>query len=73
VNYSVPKTTFAIEADRLRVGLETPCLRCGDRFRVGLAAWAMRVGKEVIGYLCDDCLTPAARERLRETAGKASR
>ncbi len=64
MNYNIPKPTFVIETDRLYAGLETTCLRCGERFRVEATALAMTIGREVIGYFCSHCLSPHMRERL---------
>ncbi|MEO8520554.1 MAG: hypothetical protein ABI603_04270 [Acidobacteriota bacterium] len=57
-------TTMGIEVDRLRAGLDSRCLLCARTFRLGLAAWAMRCGREVLGYVCRGCLTPSGRDRL---------
>ena len=66
MNYNIPKPTFVIETDRLYVGLDTSCLRCGDQFRVEAATLAMTIGPEVLGYFCGRCLTPTMNPTTTE-------
>lgn len=57
------------------------CLSCGATFQTSSAALiTVRHGDEWLGYLCSDCLVPAARERYaaacrrfeaEEAAGRA--
>jgi hypothetical protein len=60
---------FAIE---LRPDLDTSCLKCRARFRVDLAAWAMRIDDETIGHLCERCITPTALELLMAERGRTA-
>jgi uncharacterized protein CbrC (UPF0167 family) len=63
---NVGRTAFAIVIDRLHAGSQTPCLRCGERFRQDVATVAMKAGAEVVGYFCPHCLSDGMRERLAQ-------
>jgi hypothetical protein len=69
MNYSgIGKVGFQVRANTLLDGLPTTCLCCSGRFRIGPEAVAMTCGREVLGYICTNCLSPSAKRRLAETA-----
>jgi hypothetical protein len=57
-------TWNVISADRLIIGLDTACLKCGNRFRVARVAAVMKVGQVTLRYFCPTCVKPEIRERI---------
>jgi hypothetical protein len=55
---SIGRISYTIVIDRLHAGSETPCLRCGQRFVLGVAALTMKVGTEVLGYFASPACRP---------------
>ena len=72
--YDVPigRTSFAFEAVRSTSHLsfiaETACLSCGQTVRIayGHHAAVYRVGRQLVGICCDDCLSSESRQHLAQ-------
>ncbi|MBY0494331.1 MAG: hypothetical protein K2Y23_08940 [Cyanobacteria bacterium] len=63
----------SIQADRLfdwKAG--TRCLSCDETFVIkrGAPAPVLKVGTEIVGAVCSDCLSPDSRARLAAMRGE---
>jgi hypothetical protein len=50
----------------------TRCLDCGERFTLkrGEAAAVLRIGNEIAGAVCPECLTAESRQQLQSMRGE---
>jgi hypothetical protein len=53
----------------------TRCLDCGRRFilKRGEAAAVLRIGNEIAGAVCPECLSPQSRQQLQSMRGEVTR
>ena len=68
--------TRSLVADRVfKWQAVTRCIQCGRRFILqrGRPAPVFRVGNEIVGACCPECLTPESRQLLESMRGEVTR